>query len=274
MFRQEDEEQDKSESEENTCEDFSHIPVSELKRELSDAKALILQFEDKINQASENEEYDEADRLSSLQGQIQDKVAAIMKHLETRITEEDVKEEKIIDEKAKVEESNEPQIDIDSQEHKDETYEIKDQNDDIVVENEIIKNLTEAEETAEETSVKMQLEEDNNSEKHFSKSEVEKNEENIETAEIEQEDKENQDLEESSKEVCEPDVNIITSNQPKLFAPMSLDMFEMGFGSIKTTSEEPPHQEDESYNKNEEMEEANEEPQTNESEYVPPFIPM
>ena len=68
--------------------------------------------------------------------------------------------------------------------------------------------------------------------------------------------------------------NTLNNAKTNSTAPMSLDMFEMGFTAKQQTNEIISNNEDTEQVEIKNEARGDEEPQSNEGEYVPPFIPM
>ena len=180
----------------NICEGKTQ---EQLKEEMSSLEKEIEQLETEIEEAAANDDFDEADRLTAIQDQKSADVKIITKYLSDNFAS---------DPDSKVEDNQEPENNSGNDDN---------------VENKIIKNISEAEESADQSKRENELPEDEAKDLEF---EEEKQDEKID-----------QDIESSSQPTDTPsqptEAAADTNPTPTPVQPMmSLDMFEKGLNQI------------------------------------------
>ena len=180
----------------NICEGKTQ---EQLKEEVSSLEKEIEQLETEIEEAAANDDFDEADRLTAIQDQKSADVKIITKYLSDNFAS---------DPDSKVEDNQEPENNSGNDDN---------------VENKIIKNISEAEESADQSKRENELPEDEAKDLEF---EEEKQDEKID-----------QDIESSSQPTDTPsqptEAAADTNPTPTPVQPMmSLDMFEKGLNQI------------------------------------------
>ena len=180
----------------NICEGKTQ---EQLKEEVSSLEKEIEQLETEIEEAAANDDFDEADRLTAIQDQKSADVKIITKYLSDNFAS---------DPDSKVEDNQEPENNSGNDDN---------------VENKIIKNISEAEESADQSKRENELQEDEAKDLEF---EEEKQDEKID-----------QDIESSSQPTDTPsqptEAAADTNPTPTPVQPMmSLDMFEKGLNQI------------------------------------------
>ena len=166
---------------------------------MSSLEKEIEQLETEIEEAAANDDFDEADRLTAIQDQKSADVKIITKYLSDNFAS---------DPDSKVEDNQEPENNSGNDDN---------------VENKIIKNISEAEESADQSKRENELPEDEAKDLEF---EEEKQDEKID-----------QDIESSSQPTDTPsqptEAAADTNPTPTPVQPMmSLDMFEKGLNQI------------------------------------------
>ena len=189
-------EQIQDEPTKNICEGKTQ---EQLKEEVSSLEKEIEQLETEIEEAAANDDFDEADRLTAIQDQKSAYVKIITKYLSDNFAS---------DPDSKVEDNQEPENNSGNDDN---------------VENKIIKNISEAEESADRSKRENELPEDEAKDLEF---EEEKQDEKID-----------QDIESSSQPTDTPsqptEAAADTNPTPTPVQPMmSLDMFEKGLNQI------------------------------------------
>ena len=193
-------EQTQDEPTKNICEGKTQ---EQLKEEVSSLEKEIEQLETEIEEAAANDDFDEADRLTAIQDQKSADVKIITKYLSDNFAS---------DPDSKVEDNQEPENNSGNDDN---------------VENKIIKNISEAEESADQSKRENELPEDEAKDLEF---EEEKQDEKID-----------QDIESSSQPTDTPsqptEAAADTNPTPTPVQPMmSLDMFEKGLNQISDQS--------------------------------------
>ncbi|CAI2366812.1 unnamed protein product [Moneuplotes crassus] len=269
------EEKVQSESEEEPEDkpefDFTSMSKEELNAEKDNLATLVNDLEEKMNTAAEEDDFDEAERLEEEQSKCAKKLQALEEFLKNyqddveetsdkqgTPEEENQEEPDQVDKEQVNEEQEESKIenvgDLENKDDEERSQKSKgdsrpeksqDSNDD-QVEMSIVKNISEAEETAQTNSTPNSIEQ----------KEFEEDEKEGEKSKEDEKSKEEEKSKEVEKVKEEAQVNEPTTQaQP---AAMSLDMFEIGMQNTPPVSSETP-----SDNK--------EEP---EEEYTPPVLPM